>query len=257
MITIDEENARVVVQKDDHAIEYPLQSAEAFEAISKMWLRCGWDMKHVYTFSWLGRPLIQLPEDVLRIQEVVYQVRPDVLIETGVAHGGGLVFYASLFKTMGVGRVIGVDIEIRPHNRLAIESHFLKSLITLIEGSSIAPEIVAQVKSLIKPGERVMVVLDSNHTKDHVLAELEAYSPLVGEESYIVATDGIMRDLEGAPRSKSGWATDNPYEGAQAFLKKHPEFEVVQPKWLFDESEGLRQNITYWPGSYLRRRKAS
>ena len=157
-------------------------TAEAFSVISKAWLRSGWDNKYVYSFAWMGRPVIQLPEDMLRIQEVIYQVKPDVLIETGIAHGGSLIFYASLFKAMGKGRVVGVDIEIRPHNRAAIEAHELSSYLTLIEGSSTAPDIVEQVKAQIKPGDTVMVVLDSCHSKEHVLGELEAYAPLVTQE---------------------------------------------------------------------------
>src|SRR5205823_3509639 len=146
----------------------------------------GWGQKYSYQFSWLGRPVIQLPEDLMRIQEVVYQVKPDVIVETGVAHGGGQVFLASLCKIMGKGRVIGVDIEIRPHNRAALEVHELYSLITLIEGSSIDPAVVDKVKGAIRPSENVLVLLDANHTKDHVLKELEAYGPLVGIGSYII-----------------------------------------------------------------------
>ena len=175
----------------------------------------------------MGRPIIQLPEDVLRIQEVIYRVQPDVIIETGVAHGGSLIFYASLFKAMGRGRVIGIDIEIRPHNRRAIEAHEMKPLITLIEGSSIEPSIVEQVRALITPGETVLVLLDSNHTKAHVLAELEAYGPFVTPGSYIVATDGIMKEVAGAPRTGPDWDWNNPLDAAREFAAKHP---GVQPR---------------------------
>ncbi|NET24736.1 cephalosporin hydroxylase family protein [Okeania sp. SIO1I7] len=231
----------------------PLYTNEAFELISQQWLTLGWNQKYTYSFSWLGRPIIQLPEDLIRIQEVIYQVKPDVIIETGIAHGGSLIYYASLFQAMGKGRVIGVDIEIRPHNRQAIESHELFPLITLIEGSSIAPEILSQVKSLVKPGESIMVVLDSNHTKQHVLAELESYSDLVTSGSYIVPTDGIMKDLDNVPRGKSEWKLDNPAEAAIEFVAQHPEFVIEQPKWPFNEST-LTQNITHWPSAWLRRK---
>src|SRR6202022_4695269 len=123
---------------------------------------------------WRGRPIIQHPEDMVRLAEVIYSVKPDVIIETGIAHGGSLVYYASLLKAMGRGRVIGVDIEIRPHNRAAMEAHELKPMITMIEGSSIDPGIVAKVKSHVKPSETVLLILDSNHSKAHVAAELEA-----------------------------------------------------------------------------------
>src|SRR5690606_19131155 len=147
------------------------------------------DNKYVYGFSWMGRPIIQLPEDMIRIQEVVYRLKPDVIVETGVAHGGSLIFYASLCKAMERGRVIGIDIEIRPHNRKAIEAHELAGFITLVEGSSTDPAIVQEVKSLVAPGETAIVILDSNHSKQHVLDELEAYADLVSVGSYIVACD--------------------------------------------------------------------
>jgi len=230
-----------------------LYSKAAFEAISREWVRVGWNQKYQYTFSWMGRPVIQLPEDMIRMQEAIFQIKPDVIIETGVAHGGSLIFYSSLCKAMEKGRVIGIDIEIRPHNRAAIEAHPLSDRITLIEGSSTAPEVVAQVKSLVKPGETVLVILDSNHTYAHVADELEAYADLVTPGSYIVATDGIMYDLADVPRATAAWATDNPTWAARDFAAKHPEFVIRQPAWPFNESE-LSQNITHWPEAWLKRR---
>lgn len=229
-----------------------LYSKEAFEIISRHWVRLGWNQKYQYTFSWMGRPVIQLPEDMIRMQEVIFSLQPDVIIETGVAHGGSLIFYSSLCKAMDKGRIIGIDIEIRPHNRAAIEAHPLSDRITLVEGSSTAPEIVAHVKSLIQPHETVLVILDSNHTYAHVLDELEAYAELVTPHSYIVATDGIMLDLADVPRGTAGWETDNPTFAAKDFAAKHPEFLIEQPAWPFNESE-LNQNITHWPGAWLKR----
>jgi cephalosporin hydroxylase len=200
----------------------------------------------------MGRPVIQNPEDMIRIQEVLYRVKPDVVVETGIAHGGSLIFYASLFKAMGQGRVIGVDIEIRPHNRKAIEAHELFPYLTLIEADSIDPKTGAKVRSLIKPGEKVMVVLDSCHTKDHVRAEMEMYHGLVSPGSYIVATDGIMRDVYDVPRGKPEWEWDHPAAAAAEFVTSHPEFVIEQPAWPFNES-GLNQNITHWPGAWVRK----
>lgn len=254
-IKVDLESNEVVIEENTgETVKYELGTPEAFAWISKVWLRCGWDVKHVYTFSWLGRPIIQLPEDLLRLQEVIYQVKPDVIIETGIAHGGSLIFYSSLCKAIGKGRVIGIDIEVRPHNRKAIEAHELFDYITLIEGSSTNPSSVERVKSLVNPEETVLVVLDSNHSKSHVLGELNAYSSLVSPGSYIVATDGIMKDLVNAPRSKSDWEWNNPYEAAQEFLQTHSEFILEQPKWIFNESNGLSENVTYWPGAWLKRK---
>ena len=252
MIKIDLEAGTVEEQAATGKRTLAIGSPEAFRLISKAWLRSGWDSKYVYSFTWLGRPMIQLPEDMMRLQEIIYAVKPDVLIETGVAHGGSLVFYASLFKAIGKGRVVGVDIEIRPHNRTAIESHELSPAITLIEGSSIAEGTISQVKSQIGPGETVMVVLDSNHTKAHVLDELRAYSRFVTEGSYIVATDGIMRDLVGAPRSQPDWGWNNPAEAAGAFLQEAPDFRLEEPGFMFNEGV-ITERVTYWPSSYLRR----
>lgn len=234
----------------DGTQQMPLYGKEAFELLSLQWLKVGWDQKYVYTFSWMGRPVIQLPEDMIRTQEVIYRVKPDVIVETGVAHGGSLIFYASLLTAMGRGRVVGVDIEIRPHNRAAIEAHEMFPKITLIEGSSTAPEVVARAKSLVRPGETVLVLLDSNHTKAHVTAELEAYHDLVTPGSYIVATDGSMRDLHDVPRGNPEWTWDHP---AAEFAERHSEFVLEQPAWPFNES-ALTENITHWPGAWLRRR---
>jgi len=251
-LTIDTEQRTLSVDSKGSKREMNLYSTEAFEHLSLEWLKLGWNQKYPYTFSWMGRPIIQLPEDMIRTQEVIYRVKPDVIVETGVAHGGSLIFYASLCKAMERGRVIGVDIEIRPHNRAAIEAHEMSPLITLIEGSSTERSIVEHVQSMIRPGEKVLVILDSNHTKQHVSDELEAYHSLVAPGSYIVATDGSMRDLHDVPRGKSEWVWDHPAAAAEEFATRHPEFVLEQPPWVFNESE-LRQNITHWPNAWLRR----
>jgi len=250
--------SKIIIDKENNYIEFKgerfsISSKEAFELISDIWLRCGWDVKHVYSFSWLGRPIIQLPEDLIRIQEVIYDCQPDVILETGVAHGGSLVFYASLCTAIGRGRVIGVDIEIRPHNRAAIESHRLSPLIKLVEGSSVDKNVVASVKKQIGESETVLVLLDSNHSKEHVLAELEAYAPLVTPGSFIVACDGIMKEIVGAPRTFEDWDWNNPIDAVNEFLKNHLEFELVEPTWPFNESQ-ITKRVTYWPRAFLRRK---
>lgn len=251
MILIDKD--KVVVSDDDGAEEvYDIGSKEAFALMSQLWLRSGWDNKYVYSFTWLGRPIIQLPEDMLRLQEAIFSVQPDVIIETGVAHGGSLIFYASLCKAMGRGRVVGIDIEIRPPNRQAIEAHPLFPFITLIEGSSIDPQIVESVKLQVRAGESVMVLLDSNHSKDHVLAELNAYGPLVTKGSYAVAMDGIMESMAGAPRSQPDWTWNNPKSAALEFVRAHSEFVIEQPPFLFNEGD-IEEPVTYWPGGFIKR----
>ena len=249
---IDTDSQTLIVRGAKEESKLPLYSVQAFEILSDWWVKVGWSMKYPYTFSWMGRPFIQLPEDVLRIQEVIYRIRPDYIVETGVAHGGSLVFYASLFEAMGHGRVIGVDIEIRPHNRKAIEEHEMFRRIELIEGSSTAPEIVTQVKSRIPKGSKVLVVLDSNHTREHVANELECYHDIVAVDSYIVATDGVMSLVHDSPRGHPEWIHDNPTEAAKEFAGRHPEFALEQPAWPFNESD-LRKNITHWPGAWLKR----
>ncbi|MGI9179353.1 MAG: cephalosporin hydroxylase family protein [Longimicrobiaceae bacterium] len=251
-LSIDTAASTIAVEADGTEHTLPLYSKEGFELISELWVKVGWNEKHSYTFSWMGRPIIQLPHDMLRLQEALFAIQPDVIVETGVAHGGSLIYYASLCKVLGKGRVIGVDIEIREHNRRAIESHPLAEYITLIEGDSVAPETVEQVRALIRPEERVMVLLDSCHTKQHVADELEAYAPLVTPGSYIVVTDGVMKDLADVPRGDPKWQWDNPAAAAAEFAAEHPEFVIEQPAWPFNESE-LTENITHWPNAWLRR----
>ncbi|MEM6623977.1 MAG: CmcI family methyltransferase [Pseudomonadota bacterium] len=229
-----------------------LYSDEAFELIAHQYVRVGWNQKQVYSYSWMGRPVIQLPDDMVRMQEVIYRLRPDLLIETGIAHGGSLIFYASLMEAMHHGRVLGIDIEIRPHNRTAIEAHEMYSRIEMLEGSSVDPAIVSQAAKEAEDAETVLVILDSNHTYDHVMAELEAFAPLVTKGSYIVSTDGVMRDVVGVPRAGENWATDNPANAAEDFAAKHPEFVIEQPEWPFNEST-LSENVTHYPSAWLKR----
>jgi cephalosporin hydroxylase len=176
-----------------------------------------------------------------------------VIVETGVFDGGSLLFHASLCEAMGKGRVIGIDVEIRAGLREALGAHSLAPRIALIEGDSVAPNIVAQVRKLVKPGETAMVILDSNHTRAHVAAELEAYAPLVSEGSCIVAADGIMRDLSDVPSGEPHWTHDHPAAAALDFLARHPEFEMRQPEWKVNTST-LARNVTYWPDGWLWRK---
>jgi cephalosporin hydroxylase len=230
-----------------------LYSPEAFAVISRHWLRTAWANKYAYTFTWLGRPIIQFPEDLVRMQELLVDLRPDVIIETGVAHGGSLVFYASICQLLGAGRVVGIDVEIRPHNRAALDAHPLRPLISLIEGDSTAPTVLAQVAALVQATDRVMVVLDSNHTRAHVREELRAYWKLVTPGSYLIVQDGIMADLADVPGGRPSWAVDNPLPAVAEFLAEHPEFSAEPPAWKFNESH-LSSGITQWPCGWLRKR---
>ncbi len=256
-IEIDLEAGRVCAVMNGETHAYEIDSPEAFQVISQAWLRSGWQNKHVYTFAWMGRPVIQLPEDLLRTQEVLYQLQPDVILETGIAHGGSLVFYASLCKAMGKGRVLGVDIEIRPENRAALENHALFEYMQLFEGDSISPEIAKQIESQIRPDETVFVMLDGNHTQQHVRAELELYAPLVTVGSYIVAADGIMQDLAGLKRyqddrTNDDWHWNNPQTAARAFVADNPDFVIETPRFVFNEAP-LTKPITYCEDGWIKR----
>lgn len=252
---IDEERQEIII---DEITRVPLYSPEGFRIISELWVKVGWDQKHMYTFSWLGRPLIQIPEDAFRIQEVIYQIKPDVVIETGVAHGGSLIFYASIFKAIGKGRVIGVDIEIRPHNRTAIENHELSPWIILLEGDSTAQIVLDQVERLISRDDKVLVILDSNHSYQHVFNELVSYNRFVTKGSYIVATDGSQQYLNETPRAKreyphcSEWPKDNPKCAAEDFVKQNPQFRICEPDFLFNESQ-INFRVTHWPSAFIQR----
>ncbi|MGH2462329.1 MAG: cephalosporin hydroxylase family protein [Candidatus Limnocylindria bacterium] len=209
--------------------------------------------KYSYNFSWLGRPIIQYPQDIVAMQELVWSVQPDLIVETGIAHGGSLILWSSLLELNAAcggpqdGRVVGVDIDIRAHNRAAIEAHPLARRITMIEGSSVDPAVVAQVKDAAASRDRVLVCLDSNHTHAHVLAELEAYAPMTSVGSYCVVFDTVIEDLpEGMYPDRPWGPGDNPKTAVVEYLGSHPQFEVdrrIEDKLL----------ISVAPGGYLRR----
>ncbi len=223
-----------------------IYTPEGFALLADLWTRANWQQKFSYEVTWLGMPIIQLPEDMVMLQEVIWRVRPEVIIETGTAHGGSAIFYASLLELLGRGRVISIDIEIRRYNRLAILAHPLSRRLTLIEGSSTDPAVVERVQALLRPGERVLVALDSNHSRAHVRRELDLYAPLVSPGSYLIVFDGVMEVLTGAPNGAPHWAEDSPAAAVRDFLAAHPEF-VVDPYYN-------RLRVTYCPGGFLRRR---
>ena len=252
-LQIDTDSNTLTIENEGLTETLDLYTKAAFEKLSHAWMKVGWNQKYSYTFTWLGCPIIQLPEDVCPAhQELIFQVQPDVIVETGIAHGGSLIFYASLCHAMGKSRVIGVDVEIREHNLKRLEQHALKKYVTLIEGDSVAESITQKVKSQIDPDDKVMVILDSNHTYQHVMNELHAYADMVTKGSYIIVTDGVMKDLHDVPRGAPHWQQDNPTQAALDFIKDRKDFVLEQPKWLFNESE-LNENITYYPQGWLRK----
>jgi cephalosporin hydroxylase len=250
----DEEAGKLTVTDGDSTSTIDLWSPEAFSHLGRLWVRVGWQAKYMYTFSWFGRPVIQLPEDLITLQEQIWETKPTVIIETGIAHGGSLVFHAGVLQALGGGRVIGIDIEVRDHNQKAIDEHPLKSMIDIVIGSSTDPAIVSQVANMITPDDRVMVILDSNHTYAHVRDELSAYAPLVTKGQWMVATDGVMNTVHDVPRAGANWDTDNPSRAAIEFAEAHSEFELVDPvPPVFDESDGVSRP-THWPAAWLRRK---
>jgi cephalosporin hydroxylase len=207
--------------------------------------------QYSYNFLWMGRPVIQYPQDILAMQELIWEIKPDLIIETGIAHGGSLIFYASLLELIGNGEILGIDIDIREHNRIEIEKHAMFKRITMIQGSSIDPVVVEKVKGFAKDKRRILVVLDSNHTHDHVLEELKAYAPLVSLNSYIVVFDTIVEYLPAdyLPGHKRPWGIgDNPLTAVRQFLSTNDDFEI-------DKSINNKLLISVAPDGYLKRTK--
>ncbi|MGD8963265.1 MAG: cephalosporin hydroxylase family protein [Desulfobacterales bacterium] len=196
--------------------------------LSNIWMREADKYKYEYNFTWLGRPIIQYPQDIIAMQEIIWTVKPDLIIETGVAHGGATVFYASLLELIGGDRkVVGIDIEIRPHNREEIEKHPMSKRIDLVEGSSLDEKIADLIHNIAKSFNKVLVCLDSNHTHDHVLNELRLYSSLVSKGSYLVVFDTVIEDMPSDYFPDRLWGKqNNPKTAVREFLKENDRFEV-------------------------------
>ncbi|MBS0372160.1 MAG: cephalosporin hydroxylase family protein [Proteobacteria bacterium] len=231
--------------------------------MTSQWVNRSAASKYTYNFRWLSRPIIQYPQDIVAMQELIWSVKPDLIIETGIAHGGSLVFSASMLALLDLSdaiesgqmldprnsrrEVLGVDIDIRAHNRAAIEAHPMYSRIRMIEGSSTSPEVIEQVSAIAAKHERILVCLDSNHTHEHVLAELNAYAPLASKDSYCVVFDTIIEDMPKSMFPDRPWGPgDNPKTAVHEYLKTHPEFEI-------DRSIHQKLVLTVAPDGYLKR----
>jgi cephalosporin hydroxylase len=203
--------------------------------------------KYSYNFSWMGRPIIQYPQDMIAMQEIIWDVKPDLIIETGIAHGGSLVYYASLLELIGNGEILGIDIDIREHNRKAIEVHPMFKRIQMIEGSSLSEEVIRQVKARAAGKKKVLVSLDSNHTHEHVLQELKLYSEFVSMDSYLVVFDTIVEDLPDNYLPGRPWRKgDNPKTAVHDFLEQNDQF-------IIDQSIDNKLLISVAPGGYLKK----
>ena len=231
--------------------------------LSLQWSTLANSRKYSYHFEWQGRPIIQYPQDIVAMQELIWSIKPDLIIETGIAHGGSLIFSASMLALLDMcdgietgakldprashRKVLGIDIDIRAHNRSAIEAHPMASRIQMIQGSSIAPEIIEQVHDIASHYSRVLVCLDSNHTHEHVLAELQAYAPLTSKDSYCVVFDTVVEDMPKEMFPDRPWGSgNNPKTAVWEYLKAHAEFEI-------DKSIQYKLAITVAPDGYLKR----
>jgi cephalosporin hydroxylase len=250
-------------ERAEHIAQYG--EDDAFKALSQDWVRESMARKYVYNFDWMGRPIIQYPQDIVAMQELIWNVKPDLIIETGVAHGGSLILSASMLAMLDLSeaienesmlnprisrrKVVGIDIDIRLHNRAAIEQHPMASRIHLIEGSSISEDVIQETSSFAAPYSKVMVCLDSNHTHEHVLAELTAYAPLVSVDSYCVVFDTFVEDMPRDFFKDRPWNVgDNPKTAVNEYLIGNANFEV-------DEDIQKKIQITVAPNGFLKRVK--
>jgi cephalosporin hydroxylase len=236
---IFEVNRKTTVQK--------MVKDNELQRLTNHWFVKSCNHKYSYNFDWMGRPIIQFPQDMIAMQEIIWRVKPDLIIETGIAHGGSLIFYASMLELIGEqGQILGLDIDIREHNRIEIEKHKMFKRITMIEGSSIDEEIAQQVYELAKNKQRVLVVLDSNHTHEHVLKELQLYSSLVTKGSYLVVFDTVVEDMPADFFLDRPWGKgNNPKTAVWEFLKQNDRFEI-------DKAMEAKLLITVAPDGYLK-----
>lgn len=253
---VPELNAAALFQKEKEENIRAMTQDKNTKRIGRLFMDHVTDYKYGYYFTWMGRPIIQHPQDIVALQEVMMEVQPDLVIETGIAHGGSLILSASMLELLDIAaplseikrEVVGIDIEIRPHNRVAIEAHPMYRKITMLEGSSTDGDIVAAVREIARRHKTVMVLLDSCHTADHVLREMELYGPLVTAGSYLVIYDTLV-EFEDKPHTDRPWGKGNsPYTAVQKFLRTHKEFTV-------DEAIEQKIVITSCPDGWLRRER--
>jgi len=214
--------------------------------MTRSWFDLSFQYQYSYHFTWLGRPIIQFPQDMIALQEIIWKTKPDVIIETGIAHGGSLIFSASILQLIGKGKVIGIDIDIRKQNKIEIEKHSLFKRIEMIEGSSVDAKIIKKIFSMIEKKEKVLVLLDSNHTHEHVLKELNAYSSIVKKGSYIIVFDTMVEDMPENSFPNRPWdKQNNPKTAVKEFLKKNDRFKI-------DKNYEKKLLITSSPDGFLK-----
>jgi cephalosporin hydroxylase len=243
-----ESSSKIILKNKDEEFEVNLYSKEGLVMLSNLWIKVAAEFKLMYELTWMGRPIIQFGTDMIMLQELIWKIKPDIFIETGIAHGGSLIYTASLFELMGNnGQVIGIDLEIRAHNRVAIEAHSMYKRIKMIEGSSISETTINELEKLLESGKKTMVMLDSNHSREHVLSELRLYSKYVNVGSYLIVQDGSQEWVSDIPRGKPEWKEDNPLAAIDLFLKENDAFVI--------DDTYTRLGITQSPNGYLKKVK--
>ncbi|CAN2046963.1 Rhamnosyl O-methyltransferase [Candidatus Magnetomoraceae bacterium gMMP-1] len=236
---------KITVEDNGKSQSAEVYSYEGMELISSLWLKLYAQSKLTHNITWLGVPIIQVSGDIMMMQELIWKVRPDVIIECGLAHGGSALFYASVCELIGKGYIIGVDVEIRQYNKIAIQNHPLSHRVKMLEGSSTSEDIITKIIEITKNLNRVMVVLDSNHSKEHVARELDLYKDIVTPGSYLVAMDGAQAFVWDIPNGKPEWKEDNPLIAIEEFLEKNSDFEV--------DEHYTRLKVTANPKGFLRK----
>ncbi|MBM3813772.1 MAG: hypothetical protein FJW20_19265 [Acidimicrobiia bacterium] len=245
---VAKKGAQLILECGEQRHSVPVYSQEGLEMVAGLWTKLSTQYRLMYEPTWMGIPIIQTPGDVLMMQELIWRLRPDFIVECGLAHGGSAVCYASVCELAGKGRVIGVDVEVRQYNRVALRSHPMAHRIELIEASSVELSTVAEVERRVAGSKTVMVVLDSNHSHQHVRKELELYHRLVTPGSYLVVMDGAQAHVWDIPSGKPEWKDDHPLKAIREFLDEHREF--------CPDDYYTRLHVTSCPDGFLRRRPA-
>ncbi len=239
---------KLTVQSGCEAITLDLYSPQGLQLVASLWTKLSTEYRLMYEMSWMGVPVIQLPGDMIAMQELIWKLRPDYIIECGLAHGGSAVFYASLCELIGKGTVIGIDVEVRKYNRVVLDNHPMSGRIRILEQSSVDEGGLAKVRQMVSGAGTVLVVLDSNHSRDHVRQEMELYHTLVTGDSYLVVMDGAQAHVWDTPGGKPEWKQSNPLQAIEMFLEAHPEFE--------SDPHYTRQHVTCCPSGFLRRARS-
>jgi len=243
---ITETDSSIILKNEKGQEEVKLYTKEGFEMLSNLWIKVAAEFKVNYELTWLGRPIIQFGSDMIMLQELIWEVKPDIFIETGIAHGGSLIYTASLFEMIGNGRVIGIDIDIREHNKVAILAHPMFKRISMIEGSSVADSTILALEKQLESGKKIMVMLDSNHSREHVLNEINLYSKYIPIGSYLIVQDGAQKWVADIPRGKAEWMDDNPLNAIDDFLKVNSDFvvdETYTRLWITQSPKGFLKII--------------